>query len=366
MGSVKDLDLREPAYENRSGRGRFHFSERYSIFDYGEMPDHIIGKGASLAVMAASNFEMLGRVGIPHHYRGLVVNNQVVGFSDLKEGSKGSSVMEVEMAMKYPPIARKTLGDGGNPIVSYDYSFYETNRGKLNNFLVPLEIIFRNGLPEGSSVFGKINRAKQEADSVKRADKLNVIFRGLGVTSEPQEGDMLPRPVMNYTTKLEEGDRSLREDEAYWISGLTEAEFRKIGPLALEVNDLVNERASQTGLSPHWDGKVEMRYFNGFGLVDVFGTLDEDRMGDRVSKEFLRQWYDDNQPEFHKACDEWKKTGEGWQERCPVKPVRLPRELSTLVSEMYMSAANQWVGRKIFPGVPQLDKVLEGLKPFRG
>ena len=50
MGSVKDLNVIRIPYENQSGLGDFTFSDRYSVFDFGEMPDHIKNKGKSLAV----------------------------------------------------------------------------------------------------------------------------------------------------------------------------------------------------------------------------------------------------------------------------------------------------------------------------
>ena len=54
------------------GIGRFHFSDRYSVFDWGEMPDHIEGKGAALCLMGAYCFEHLEEKGVKTHYRGLV------------------------------------------------------------------------------------------------------------------------------------------------------------------------------------------------------------------------------------------------------------------------------------------------------
>ena len=47
MGSVKDLIVIEEPTE-KPGTGRFVFSDRYSVFDYGEMPDKIENKGRSL------------------------------------------------------------------------------------------------------------------------------------------------------------------------------------------------------------------------------------------------------------------------------------------------------------------------------
>tara|TARA_Y100000034_G_scaffold110254_1_gene142248 strand:- start:1765 stop:2850 length:1086 start_codon:yes stop_codon:yes gene_type:complete len=360
MGSVKDLEIITPAYENRPGKVLFDFSDRYSVFDWGEMPDQIKNKGSALAVMAAYNFERLEERGIPTHYQGLIVNDGLVGSDDLELGNGGSNIMEVQMAVRYDPVARKFLRKDGNPQVEYDYSFFKRNMGEINNFLVPLEIIFRNGLPKGSSVFKKL--AKARGDSQKTRE----ILDKLGLREIPKEGDMLPIPVLSYTTKLEEGDRNLTRDEAYYISGLRAPQFRKIRDLALKVNDFVTSRAEQTGLAPHWDGKVEMIYIEGeLVLVDVIGTLDEDRFGDRISKEFLRQWYKTNQPGWAELCDKFKASGEGWQQRCPVKPKHLPEELSTLVSQMYMSACNQYVDREIFPNTPELNTVMQRLGEFR-
>jgi len=176
---------------------------------------------------------------------------------------------------------------------------------------------------------------------------------------------MLPKPVMTYTTKLEPSDRALSVHEAYRISGLTDEQFSQVGLLALKVNDFLNERADQTKIGTHWDGKAEMIFNGQLLLADVLGTLDEDRFGDRISKEFLRQWYLDNQPEWAKACDEFKPTGEGWQNRCPVKPMNLPPNLLTLVSNMYMSATNKWIGKDIFQNVPELEENMKHLKQFR-
>ncbi len=76
MGSVKDLLVTEPAYVDQAGVGSFVFSDRYSVFDWGEMPDHLAGKGRALAVMAAYNFEELERRGFRTHYRGLVADDE--------------------------------------------------------------------------------------------------------------------------------------------------------------------------------------------------------------------------------------------------------------------------------------------------
>jgi len=77
MGSVKDLKILKTPSRNETGVGRFIFSDRYSVFDWGEMPDHIPNKGKSLCISAAYFFEKLENIGVKTHYLGLVENGQL-------------------------------------------------------------------------------------------------------------------------------------------------------------------------------------------------------------------------------------------------------------------------------------------------
>ncbi len=396
MGSVKDLKVLEQAFENRAGLGNFVFSDRYSVFDWGEMPDHILNKGRALAFMAAYNFEELERRGIKSHYRGLVTDSlepgspaawgpaaggpgaggtaagggKLLRFSDLPESSAGAKLadptIQIKLARVYYPVAREFSNSEGGREVVYDYSFFDANRGRINNYLIGLEIIFRNGLPLGSSVFSTLERAAMISDRAESRRRQAEILKGLGLDHLPKAGEMLPAPVMNYTTKLESGDRILSSEEALFISGLEEGEFRKLSSLALKVNDCITELAARAGFR-HFDGKIEVVYDNGLSVCDVLGTFDENRFafnGEQISKEVLRQWYKNNQPEFSAACESWKKRGQGWQQQCPVKPVKLPRELVDLVSKLYMAGCNRYTGRKLF-AVPELEMVLEKLRVYR-
>lgn len=58
-----------------------------------------------------------------------------------------------------------------------------------------------------------------------------------------------------------------------------------------------------------------------------------------------------------------KKTGEGWQERCNVKPKKLPPEFSKLVSQMYLAGCNRYVEKQIFD-VPDLEEVMNSIRPL--
>ncbi|TKX76193.1 phosphoribosylaminoimidazolesuccinocarboxamide synthase, partial [Halorubrum sp. SD626R] len=55
MTSVKEFRVDEPATADATGRGRFVFTDAYSVFDWGQMPDAIPHKGASLCAMGAYN-----------------------------------------------------------------------------------------------------------------------------------------------------------------------------------------------------------------------------------------------------------------------------------------------------------------------
>ncbi len=199
MGSVKDLEVIKKPTRQAMGIGRFVFSDRYSVFDWGEMPDHIDGKGAALCLMGAYCFEQLEKKGVKTHYRGLVDSDgKAVKFSALKQPS---SVMEVSLVNVYKPQTSVVNGK-----IVHDYSIYTP---KLKNCLIPLEIIYRNGLPEGSSVFKRLEQAK-------------ITLKDLGLDHYPKPGEQLAKPIFDVSTKLEETDRYVTWQEAQKIAGLTD------------------------------------------------------------------------------------------------------------------------------------------------
>src|SRR5208283_2683767 len=101
MGSVKDLEVIKKPTRQAMGVGRFRFSDRYSVFDWGEMPDNIEGKGAALCLMGAYCFEKLEKKGVNTHYRGLVDGNgKVVKFNVVQQPS---GIMEVSLVNVYKP-----------------------------------------------------------------------------------------------------------------------------------------------------------------------------------------------------------------------------------------------------------------------
>jgi phosphoribosylaminoimidazole-succinocarboxamide synthase len=347
MGSVKDLEVIKKPTKNSMGIGRFHFSDRYSVFDWGEMPDLIDGKGAALCMMGAYCFERLEEKHIKTHYRGLVdKNGKIVRFDELHEPS---NIMEISLVNVYKPDV--TVQDGK---LKYDYSVYASD---LRNFLIPLEIIYRNGLPEGSSVF-------------KRLEQGLVTLEELGLDHYPHAGERLEKPIFDVSTKLEEGDRYVSWAEAQRIAGLTDSELAEVNGLLLRVDDLITQLAANSSLVNE-DGKIELAFDTKRRLmvVDVVGTLDECRFtydGLHVSKEMARQYY--RKTAWFRDVEEAKKRAqkegiEDWKKLVKTKPSKLDQKLKIIISEMYLASVNEFTETKIFEA-PKLAKVVRKYEDY--
>jgi len=332
MGSVKDLEIIKKPTSEVMGIGRFHFSDRYSVFDWGEMPDKIGAKGAALCLMGAYCFEQLERKGIKTHYRGLVGANGKAGkLGSLKQPE---NVMEVSLVNVYRP---KTSVIGTKVI--HDYRMYTNS---LKNCLIPLEIIYRNGLPEGSSVFKRLEQGK-------------ITFKNLGLDHYPKIGEQLAKPIFDVSTKLEETDRYVTWQEAQKMACLTDQELADITNVLVKADETITEMALKAGLKNE-DGKIELAFDENRTLmvVDVVGTLDECRFtydGIHVSKEIARQFY--KKTEWYNDLEEAKKEAEAkgiqdWKLLCKSQPPKLDPELKTIISEMYMAAGTEMTGHKLF------------------
>ncbi|HLN89374.1 MAG TPA: phosphoribosylaminoimidazolesuccinocarboxamide synthase [Candidatus Binatia bacterium] len=349
MGSVKDLQIIQKPTATMMGVGRFVFSDRYSVFDWGEMPDHIKGKGAALCLMGAHCFEQLQKIGVNTHYRGLVnEKGHAVKIAELKQPS---SIMEVALVNVYKPKTRVVNGKIVN-----DYSVYTSTP---KNCLIPLEIIYRNGLPEGSSVFKRLAQGK-------------ITLKDLDLDHQPKPGEILAKPIFDVSTKLEETDRYLTWAEAQKIAGLTDQELADAKDVLLKADETVTEVALKAGLKNE-DGKIELAFDDKRKLivVDVVGTLDECRFtynGVHVSKEVARQFY--KKIDWYQDLEQAKKEAEAkgiqdWKALCKSQPPKLDPKLKKIISEMYMAAANEMTGHKLFDA-PNLAKVIDDYKSYMG
>lgn len=329
MGSVKDLIVIEKPTEKKLGRGRFLFSDRYSVFDYGEMPDLIDDKGKAICIATAYFFEKLENLGIKTHYIGLVEDDKIKTLYELK---KPTNVMEFKMVRVLKPELKENI---------YDYAIFKKER---SNFLIPLEVIYRNALPEGSSVF-------------KRLKEGSLNLEEIGLDKMPEPGQKLEKPIVDFSTKLEINDRYLSKKEALEISGLSETEFEKLINLTLFIDDLITEETRKINLNNE-DGKVEyaLDLERNIMLVDALGTLDECRFtfeGIPVSKEIARIYY--RKTDWYKEVEEAKnKDRFNWKNYVSTPP-KLPKEIKDLISLIYKAYVNELTGIEWFETPPMKD-----------
>lgn len=347
MGSVKDLEVVQKPTKDKMGVGLFKFSDRYSVFDWGEMPDLIEGKGEALCMMGAYCFERLDKQGVRTHYRGLVgKDGKVVHFDELKQPS---NVMEIDLVNVCRPEATMRQGK-----LLYDYGAYSP---KLTNYLIPLEIIYRNGLPEGSSIF-------------RRLEQGSITFNQLGLDHYPKIGEKLTKPILDVSTKLEEKDRYITWEEAAEIAGLRSGEVVTVKDVLLNVNETITRIASKAGLENE-DGKIELAFDDERRLmvVDVVGTLDECRFtygGLHVSKEIVRQFY--KRTRWFMDVEEAKKKAEeegiqDWKRLCQSNPPMLEPKLKTIISEMYRAASDELTKKRMF-SAPSLEDAVKEIRKY--
>ena len=311
--STKNLTVDVPAAATQAGRGIFEFTEDYSVFDFGKMPDRIPGKGEAICRMTGFNFALLERAGVRTHFQRLILPNRI----------------------------QFTLLRIINPHVT------AIPPGTVN-YLIPLQVKFRNSLPRGSSIFERLYSGQITLDE-------------LGLPAVPEPGARLAAPMIEFTTKLEETDRFITRAEARALAALSESQVLAIEETARKVNEIISEHAASVGLD-HADGKIEF----GLGpdgtllLVDAVGTPDENRflLDDfHLSKQVMRDFY---------ARLDLKSTVKSWaqaslpREQWPAQP-SLPREYVAVLADMYRSLCELWTGERVWD-VPPLREVLRKLR----
>lgn len=380
QGSVKDLlELEGTSNDTLI----FKYTDAYSIFDWGRMPDHLPGKGRALAALAAWFFEKLadptawralinaqetesfikasGNVeaavrtlreslaqeGLRTHYLGCVTSlgEKPVPLSELSTPFECLAVRKVHVAR--PRLVTSSKCE------SWDYS--STLSSPLPR-LVPLEVIFRFSCPPGSSL---ISRSKKNPDYLA---SLPIPLSG-GV--EP--GLKWDFPVIELFTKLEPSDRWLSFGEALEISGLSSSKLRKLLLSTAWVAFFLKQELAQYNLELA-DGKLEwgLDASGGIFLVDAIGP-DELRIlknGIQLSKELLRahyrtsHWY----AEVELAKINAEKAGiADWKKNMHTLPEHLPPDQKELASQVYLALARTFVGEKLFPDAWVIDQLVRHL-----
>ena len=256
-GSVKNLYLADD-----SEHLWFEFTDDYSVFDWGKMPDPIAGKGEILARLSEWFFRLLEQEE-SWKKAGLADDAEIKPWLPLRHHfvkREGGSIMVKKVDVpEIPP------GQVGGQLV-YDYGFEPTARQ-----LIPLEVIFRFGVPAGSSLLSRKDWYPFD------------IF----------EGAEFEQPLIEFSTKLESKDRMVSYQEAALILKGRRDLLARIYGKTQAVARLLQSVFKERGLKL-WDGKLEWALIDGeVTLVDSFGP-DELRVGigdATFDKQFLRNFY---------------------------------------------------------------------------
>jgi phosphoribosylaminoimidazole-succinocarboxamide synthase len=278
--------------------------------------------------MGAYCFEKAEEKGIKTHYRGVVGREgKVVRVDELHEPT---SIMEINLVRVIRP-----KGSG----IHYDYGAFTHD---LVNFLVPMEIMYRNSLPEGSSIFRRLKNGQ-------------ISYGDLGLDHYPKPGEKLEKPFFDVSTKLEEQDRYITWSEAQKIASLTDEEVEEIKEKLSHSNNLISKIAARANLQND-DGKIELAFDGNRKLIvaDVIGTLDECRFtyeGLHVSKEIARQYY--KKTEWYRDVEKAKRESDiegikDWKSLCSSQPSKLDPLLKKIIYDMYLAATNECTGLNLF------------------
>ncbi|MCQ2070588.1 MAG: phosphoribosylaminoimidazolesuccinocarboxamide synthase [archaeon] len=278
----------------------FAYTDHISVFDK-IIPSMVPHKGETLCRTAKYWFNLLTKEGINNHF--------------ISEPSKD------RMDVKRVQIIR-------------DYSKID---GTTTNYLIPLEVICR--YYAAGSLLDRLKNGKVKPEDL-----------GFEPGHVVQRGEKLPKPFVECTTKLEEHDENLTNEEAKKMAGLTDAEYDNIVATVLKIDEIIAREAGKRNLI-HCDGKKEFAFDKERKLmvIDTFGTLDEDRWWDaeeyakgnivELSKEFVRQYY--RETGYHKELYDARDNGKPE----PDIPA-LPQEIIDRVSKLYVDMYERITGEK--------------------
>jgi len=386
-GSVKNLRSVKKPSGSKPGQYIFEYTDDYSIFDYGKMPDSIAGKGAAMAVMSAYIFEQLEsperwkalaasdvwekiihsdfrkalsssdtmkeltREGMRTHYKGLRNREGVlVRTSELTEPS---NLMEVVAVPIIHPECATVSGTA-----AWNYNAFHTG---LESFLIPLECVFRFGVPKGSSLLDRLALDPG-------------YHRSLGLRRQPKEGTWLGRPILEFFSKLESGDRHLSLETALNFSGLRTEAFMKVMEWTYLCGIFLLDFFMKAGLRL-WDGKFEFTRAEGSPMLADAVTPDELRLTRRtvqISKEPVRQYYRRHERKFYRAIKRAKimahqtnrEIREVMEEELDYRPGPMQAEFREAIEAMYLGLTREITGLDFFEPTYSLARAVQVIRRY--
>ena len=300
LHSTKNLTIVEPPTATREGVGVFEYTDNFTVFHYGRMPDPIPGKGEAICRMAVFNFRMLEAADVRTHFRRFIAPNQI----------------EFDLA--------RVPEQGAGSLASWD-----------RNYLVPVQVLFRNELPQGSSVHRRLTSGTLTPAEV-------------GVSHIPAVGERLHQPFIEYATMFEDVNRFIGQSEAKRLSGMSDEQLQAMRDITVRVNEVLTRHAAETG-SNLSDGKAEFLLSSDAHLVlaDSPGTPDECRLlfnDVHCGKQILRNWYVNNGLEVSVP----RLIAEGVPRNLWPRPAPLPPGFLPVMSDLYRSLSEAWTGERLW------------------
>jgi phosphoribosylaminoimidazole-succinocarboxamide synthase len=379
----------------------FEFTDQYSVFDWGKMPETIANKGLALTLIAAHFFTLMARPGFwiqlpksPHLQKfkadfleelwksetysgqnGLAVSGLNSHFLGLVDGNQEQTNLEtmrafasdidtaqqLMMKVRSAQINRPT----SQAIAGQKLYFYENLQVPSSKTpgeipapqLIPLEVIFRFGMNKGSSLLGRLQSNPNAAAE-------------LGFSELPKPDQWFAQPIVEFSTKLEPKDRHLSMQEAAVLSGLDAEGFATLVQLTQLIALALHHEFAEKRLEL-WDGKLEfLKERNATGktsiiLADSIGP-DELRLlfrGKQLSKEFLREHY--RTTPWAESLEKAQKQarlvpGANWKaivRTASGEPPLLPETIKIVADHLYGTLANTLVDRALIPQQPSIDEL---------
>ncbi len=310
-GSVKKFWIEKKPVKDEIGMGLFEFTNDYSIFDWGKMPQTIPDKGEALKRESVHWFRRLEEEGIKTHF--------------IEDVDKNKIKVKAFRKLEYNQISQETI-----------------------NYMIPLEIIFRNKVTKASSLYRRL-----------RARQVDPTIYGLPKNYKPDTDKVivLPGPIVEFSTKIEELDRYIKDDEAIKLAAISKSELASIKETALKVNRIITEEVKKRDLD-HIDGKIEIAFGpeREIYICDTVGTSDENRFlyrGFDLSKQMLRDYY-----KLNGWYDKLVKARENKTEL--PKPPLMDTKYNILVNDAYKALCIGLTGERWGDGkAPTLDSIVK-------
>lgn len=297
VGKVKEV------YEvPDSNELEFKFTDNISVFDK-VIPSIIPRKGESLCRTSAFWFERSDELGIKTHFIKLTSPDSM-------------RVRRVNVERNMSKITPDST-----------------------SILVPLEFIARYYV--AGSLLDRMKKGKVRMEDV-----------GFPHDRTPKYGEPLPEPLFEATTKLEEIDRPVTNEEARELAKLSKDEWDQIVEAVMKVDEVIDKQGKSRGLI-HVDGKKEFGFDENreLMLLDTFGTADEDRFWDtteyekgnlvELSKEVVRQYY--RSSGYHTELSKARDAGIAKKDEPPIPA--LPGDQVQKVADLYKEMFERLTGK---------------------